>query len=122
MSESVVLVYREFAEMFPELKTTEAQAANAFWLAEGMLNNTSHSFVCCDCDKKRLLYLLTAHVLFLQNRGSGNVGAVSSASEGSVSVGYAGLGGKGQGYLGQTQYGLLFLQLIKKYVSGFYVP
>ena len=122
MSESVVLVYREFAEMFPELKVTEAQASNAFWIAEGMLNNTSHSFVCCDCDRKRLLYLLTAHVLFLQNRGAGNVGAVSSASEGSVSVGYSGVGAMGQGYLGQTQYGLLFLQLIKKYASGFYVP
>lgn len=122
MSESIVFVYREFATMFPEVNTSEQQASTAFWLAEGMLNNTPHSFVCCDCDRKRLLYLLTAHIVFLQNRGAGNVGSVSSASEGSVSVGYSGVGGMGQGYLGQTQYGLLFLQLAKKYMSGFYVP
>lgn len=122
MSESIVFVYREFSVMFPELKSSEQQAGTAFWLAEGMLNNTPHSFVCCDCDRKRLLYLLTAHILFLQNRGSGNVGSVSNASEGSVSVGFTGIGQKGQNYFGQTQYGLLFLQLAKKYMSGFYVP
>lgn len=122
MSESVAFSYREFAAMFPEVKTSEQQANTAFWIAEGMLNNTQNSIVCCTCDRKRLLYLLVAHILFLQNRGAGNTGAVSNASEGSVSVGYAGLGAKGQNYFGQTQYGLLFWQLVRKYVSGFYVP
>lgn len=122
MGESVVFSYREFASMFPELKGTEQQASTAFWLAEGMLNNTQNSIVCCTCDRKRLLYLLTAHILFLQSRGAGNVGAISNASEGSVSVGYAGLGQLGQNYFGQSQYGLLFWQLAAKYLSGFYVP
>lgn len=122
MSESVVFSYREFASMFPEVKTTEQQATTAFWLAEGMLNNTSHSIVCCPCDRKRLLYLLTAHIAYLQGRGTGNVGAISNASEGSVSVGYAGLGQLGQNYFGQSQYGLLFWQMASKYLSGFYVP
>ena len=121
MSESVDFSYREFASMFPEVKTTEQKATTCFWLAEGMLNNTSHSIVCCSCDRKRLLYLLTAHILFLQNRGAGNVGALSSASEGSVSVGYAGLGQLSQNYFGQSQYGLLFWQMAAKYLSGFYV-
>ena len=122
MSESVVFVYRKFATMFPELKTSEQQASTAFWLAEGIVNNTQHPYVCCSCDRERLLYLLTAHILFLQNRGVGNVGTLNSAHEGSVSVGYSGAGQLGQNYFGQSQYGLLFWQLATKYTSGFYVP
>ena len=121
MSESVVFVYQEFNEIYPELNASEAKAEWAFDMACLMLNNTPNSIV-CECPRKKLLYLLTAHILFLQNRGMGNVGAISNAHEGSVSVGYAGMGQLGQNYFGQSQYGVLFWQLVSKYVSGFYVP
>lgn len=124
MTESVVFLYQEFAEMFPEVKTTEAQASTSFWIAEGIVNNTQCSFVNCPCDRKRLLYLLTAHITTLVNRGAGNVGAISGAHEGSVGVNYstASIDKLGAGWFGQTQYGLLFWQLAAKYLSGFYVP
>lgn len=122
MSESVVFVYEEFNQIYSELNANQTKAEWAFEMACLMLNNTPNSVVCCDCQRKKLLYLLTAHILFLQNRGMGNIGAISNASEGSVSVGYAGLGQLGQSYFGQSQYGILFWQLVSKYVSGFYVP
>ena len=124
MTESVVFSYREFSAMFPEVKTTEQQASTNFWIAEGIVNNTSSAFVSDICERKRLLYLLTAHILTLTNRGAGNVGAIAGAHEGSVGVNYstASVDKLGAGWFGQTQYGLLFWQLCAKYLSGFYVP
>ena len=124
MTESVVFSYRKFAAMFPELKMSEQQATTAFWLAEGIVNNTSHSVIRCECDRERLLYLLTAHILFLQNRGGGNIGTLTGAHEGSVGVNYstASVDKLGAGWFGQTQYGLLFWQMSAKYLSGYYVP
>ena len=124
MTESVVFLYREFVDMFPEIKTTETQASTNFWIAEGIVNNTSSAFVSNLCERKRLLYLLTAHILTLANRGAGNVGNIAGAHEGSVGVNYstASIDKLGAGWFGQTQYGLLFWQLCAKYLSGFYVP
>ena len=122
MSGEVVFNYNEFITMFPELHTNATQSQVAFNMACMILTNSYRSII-CDLDKRKiLLYLLTAHVVFLQNRGGGATGAINNAHEGSVSVGYASLGRLGQVYLGQTQYGLLFLELVKKYMSGFYVP
>lgn len=124
MTESVVFLYKEFSSMFPEVKTSEQQASSYFWIAEGIVNNTQCSFVKCPCERKRLLYLLTAHILTLTNRGAGNVGTLAGAHEGSVGVNYstASIDKLGAGWFGQTQYGLLFWQLAAKYLSGFYVP
>lgn len=122
MSESVIFIYDEFREIYPELNATEAKAQWAFDMACLMLNNTQNSIVCCGCDRQKLLYLLTAHILFLQNRGAGNVGMINNAHEGSVSVGYSSIGKLGENYFGQSQYGVLFWQLVSKYLSFFYVP
>lgn len=122
MSGSVGFNFDEFNSYYPELNATLNKAKWAFEMACLIISNTSCSIVCCEEERKRLLYLLAAHILFLQNRGAGNVGALSNAHEGSVSVGYAGLGQLGQNYFGQSQYGLLFWQLVRKYMSGFYVP
>lgn len=122
MSEAVVLTYEEFNQSYPELNVDENAYNWAIGLAQIMLDNGPNSIICCKCNRAQLLYLLAAHLLFLKNRGAGNVGSVSNAHEGSVSVGYASLGQLGQNYFGQSQYGLLFWQLISKYMSGFYVP
>ena len=124
MSEGVVSFnYNEFVGYFPEFSgVSETVAQWQFDLACSIVTNSPFSIVCDLEERKKLLYLLTAHILFLYNRGSGSVGAISNASEGSVSVGYASIGQLGQGYFGQTQYGLLFWMMVKKYMSGFYVP
>jgi len=122
MSESVVFVYDEFNQSYPELNASFQKAEWAFKMACLILNNTQNSIVCCDCERKELLYLLMAHILFLQNRGAGNVGMINNAHEGSVSVGYSGMGKLGETYFGQSQYGVLFWQLVSKYISFFYVP
>jgi len=121
MSGSVVFVWDEFNSFYPELNATENKALLAFNQACLMLNNTSRSIITCVEDRKTLLYLLTAHILFLQNRGAGNVGSLSNAHEGSTSIGFSSMGKLNQSYFGQTQYGLLFCQLVGKYLSGFYV-
>ena len=122
--EVVVFDYAEFSGMFPEVKTTKEQAETSFWIAEGIVNNTSTAFVSDFIERKRILYILTAHIITLTNRGAGNVGAISGAHEGSVGVNYstATIDKLGAGWFGQTQYGLLFWQLCAKYLSGFYVP
>lgn len=124
MTESVSFLYREFSTMFPEIKTSEQQATTAFWIAEGIVNNTPQSYVEEVCRRKKMLYLLTAHVLTLLKRGGGNVGTIAGAHEGSVGVNYstATIDKLGAGWFGQTQYGLIFWQLAAKYLSGFYVP
>lgn len=122
MSESVVFDAEEFNATYPELNADYNQARWAFDMACLMVNNTPNSVICCACERKQLLYLLAAHILFLKNRGQGNVGKLNNASEGSVSVGYGGLGKLGESYFGQSQYGLLFWQAVSPYLSGFYVP
>ena len=122
MIEGVVFNFQEFNQSYPELNATSITAGWAFEMACLLLNNTPNSIVCCECKRKDLLYLLTAHILFLKNRGAGNVGTLNSAHEGSVSVGYGSMTKLNNDYLGQTQYGLLFLEATKQFKSGFYVP
>jgi len=121
MSGSVVFSWDEFNSFYPELNANQNKALLAFKQASLVLNNTSTSIITCLEERKTLLYLLTAHILYLQNRGAGQVGALSNAHEGSTSVGFASIGKMTQTYFGQSQYGLLFWQLIAKYLSGFYV-
>lgn len=123
MSEGVVdFDFCEFTGIFPEITTIPQKANWAFNSACYIVTNTPSSIVSNLEERKQLLYLLTAHILYLQNRGGGNIGAISNAHEGSVSVGFASIGRLGQSYFGQTQYGLLFWQMVAKYMSGFYVP
>lgn len=123
MNESVVFDYNEFKLLFPELDVNPSRAEMGFSMAEGILNNTPASIVCCECKRAKGLYLLTAHILTLLNRGAGNIGTISSASEGSVSVSYStsSVDKLGAGWFGQTQYGLLFWQMFSSYRSGFLV-
>ena len=122
MAGVVVFNFEEFTSFYPEVGLSQNKATWAFNLATLMLNNSPCSIVCCLEERKQLLYLLTAHIGFLDKRGGDSIGAVTNASEGSVSVGFGGIGKLGQNYFWQTQYGLLFWQLVRKYMSGFYVP
>lgn len=122
MSAEIVLQLDEFNTLYPELNADEDGSSWAFTMAQMMLDNSANSMICCGCNRKQLLYLLAAHLLFLKGRGMGNVGSIKNAHEGSVSVGYGSIAGMGENYFGQSQYGALFWQLVSKYMSGFYVP
>lgn len=123
MNKSVEFDYAEFTTLYPELNAEYGVANASFDTASLILNNTLDSYVCCGCERERLLYLLCAHILALRNRGAGNVGSISNASEGSVSVGFntGSIGSLGAGWYEQTQYGLLFWMSTAKYRSGFYI-
>ena len=118
----VVFDYNEFIEQFPELKNlTEEQLQGWFDTACCIVNNTDGSIVCDVICRKKMLYLLTAHYGTLFNRGAGAVGSMTSASEGSVSVGYSANLPNNLLFFGQTQYGLMYWQLILPYRTGRYV-
>lgn len=123
MSESVVFNFGEFSGLYPELNAEWGPSSAAFENATMILNNTPNSIVKDECERKKLLYLLTAHLMTLLKRGAGNVGTLGNASEGSVSVGYstASIDKLNAGWFGQTQYGLMFWMATAKYRSGFYV-
>lgn len=119
----VTFDYVEFIAAYPEFESmTEAQLQNYFELATGILSNRI-GVVVCDKEKlKRMLYLLTAHSAFLFNRGAGLMGAMSSATEGSVSVGFSMPQNLNNAWFNQSQYGQQFWQLAKPYMMGRYIP
>lgn len=123
MNEQIVTFdYAEFIAAYPEFaRMTEDQLQNYFDIATGILSNRIGVVVCCKDKLKRMLYLLTAHVAFLFNRGAGTTGVMSSATEGSVSVGFAVPQNLNNAWFNQSQYGQLFWQLAKPYMMGRYI-
>lgn len=89
----VTLDIPRFRAMLPEFSNVdEALLPFLFAQATDYLDNTDFSLVIDPAKRERLLYLLMAHIAYLRygdskgNGGSGMVGRISSASEGSVSV------------------------------------
>lgn len=123
MAEQIVTFdYAEFIEVYSDFsKMPEAQLQNYFDIATGILSNRIGVVVCDKNKLKRMLYLLTAHIAFLFSRGAGTIGAMSSATEGSVSVGFAVPQNLNNAWFNQSQYGQLFWQLAKPYITGRYI-
>lgn len=114
--------YDEFILAYTEFNTlSEPVLQNYFDVATGILSPVVGEVV-CDANKlKNMLYLLTAHIGFLFNRGAGTVGALSSATEGSVSASFSQiLQNINASWFNQTQYGALFWQLARPYMLGRY--
>lgn len=109
-----------FKSLYPEF--VDMDNAVLDWLFEtstDIVNNTLQSVVCDVCKRKRLLYLLTAHFATLRDRGGDIVGAISSASEGSTSVGYTnGNYPANAAFFSSTMYGQMFWQLSLPYRLG----
>lgn len=89
----VVLDIPKFRAMFPEFSNvTDAQLPYLFDQATDYLNNSECSLVEDAVKRERLLYLLMAHLAYMRygdangNGGTGLVGRLSSATEGSASV------------------------------------
>lgn len=124
MSGVVVFNPVEFRLLYPSIVATDGQLAMYFAMAETFLDNTECSIV-KDLDaRKRLLYLLVAHIGLLNTMAQGGnpvVGRISNATEGTVSVGldYGTMGNNERWYL-QTPWGAMYWQLTKKYRSMVY--
>lgn len=125
MSDGVVVFDpAEFRSLYPTVQATDDQLAMYFAMAETFLDNTKCSRVQDLEARKRLLYLLVAHIATLTGQaeqGNNVVGRISSATEGSVSVSidYGAMGNNERWYL-QTPWGAMYWQLTKKYRSAIY--
>lgn len=114
----------EFRELYPSIVATDAQLDMYFGDAETLLDNSKCSIVKDLKQRKRLLYLLVAHIASLAQQaeeGSPVVGRISSASEGTVSVSldYGTMGNNERWYL-QTPWGAMYWQMTKRYRSAVY--
>jgi hypothetical protein len=127
-------VYADWAAQFPEFagRVTEAMA-NAYFAQAGdvspLVDNSGSSPITDPARLGRVLYLLTAHMAQLfapltpGGAASGLVGRISSAGEGSVSVGTdMGQVTTSAAWFLQTPYGALVWQMLLPYRLGRYVP
>ncbi|VEB99950.1 Uncharacterised protein [Cedecea lapagei] len=126
----VTLDIPKFRAMFPELSNVDdALLPFLFDQATDYLNNTEYSLVIDVIKRERFLYLLMAHLAYVRygdNRkrgGSGMVGRISSATQGSVSVS-SDLGPIEFRYAWYTQspYGMDYWQATKVYRMANYYP
>ncbi|CAH5458670.1 TPA: DUF4054 domain-containing protein [Enterobacter roggenkampii] len=125
----VTLDVAEWKSKYPQYNAlTDQQVEDLFYAATTYLENTPQSVIADEDKRKYFLYLLTAHLAYLfyvdanGNGGvTGMVGRLSSASEGSVSVGSAmsNVPFNAEFFL-QSPYGFTFWQATKIYRMGFY--
>lgn len=127
--------FAEFEGVYPEFTGIgSGPAAQAFAMATLQLNPLCSSRVLDANQRQSLLYLLTAHILFLSNGtndGAGNitpppgiVGRIDSAAEGAVNVSaeMSSTVTQSQAYYVQTKYGAQYWQAIAPYRTMAYVP
>lgn len=122
----VELKIATFRAIYPEFSNiSDDLLPFLFDNATDYLDNTEMSLVAQSDKRERLLYLLMAHLAYMRygdkdrNGGSGMVGRVSSASEGSVSVS----SDLGQvefrsAWYTQSPYGMDYWQATKVYRMG----
>lgn len=122
--------YSAWITRYPEMGAVSDEQAALFFAEAGLyLDNSDCSPVPDVARRLILLNMLTAHIAALSGaldpsgQPSGTVGAVSSATEGSVSVSFdTGLEAGTAPWYRQTQYGLSFWQATKGLRSAVYVP
>lgn len=121
----VVFSASDFREQYPEFASnagfSDAMLGGCFARSTLLLDNTDASPVPEVETRTMLLYLLTAHAAALWQRGSGNVGRVASAGEGSVSASFEMAGPINAAWYNQTQYGAMYWQATLTLRSGRYV-
>ena len=126
----VVFNAEEFLNSHPQFigKLNEAQLDNAFDVACLLLDNSEASPVPYDPERgietrRILLNLLVCHLATLALRPVNQAGALSSASEGSVSVGFQIPQSTNAAWWMQTTCGQTFWQAARRFlVGGRYYP
>ena len=118
----------KFRAIYPEFSNVaDAALPFVFQQAEFYLDNTEYSLVINPDQREFLLYMLMAHICYMRygnnkgNGGTGIVGRLSSASEGSVSIGSSLDGGNfASAWYTQSPYGFDYWQATKVYRLGTY--
>lgn len=115
--------FREAYPQFTPERLTDAQLQQAFDVACLLLDNSDGSPVPYDPEKgimvrQTLLWLLVCHMATMALWPVGQAGPMTSATEGSVSVGFSMPPNPGKAYYSQTPCGQTFWQAVQKYVVG----
>lgn len=124
MNDVVVFDAEEFLALYPQFQNvfTPEQLQVFFNAACLLLDNTENSKVKDLTERKILLYMLVCHIATLQQRGTGAVGLLTSATEGKVTAGFQAFTNNPNWY-NQTQCGSMFWLATAKYRVGMrYVP
>lgn len=115
----------QFREGYPQFSAvSDGQLRMAFRVAALIINNTDRSLIPYDpdagvFDRETVMLMLCCHLLTLAGRGDGAVGAVTSASEGSVSTGFSQPQSlQDAGWFSQSQCGLAAYQLLQGRLAG----
>lgn len=125
----VVFDSQDFLEAYPQFAPngrqllTDAQLRQAFDVACLMLDNSDGSPVPYDPDReimirRTLLWLIVCHLATMALWPAGQAGAMSSATEGSVSVSFSAPASQGKAFWNQTPCGQTYWQAIQKYLAG----
>ena len=115
----VVFDAEEFLALYPQFQNvfTPEQLGIFFNAACLLLDNTENSQVNDLTERKTLLYMLVCHIATLQQRGTGMVGLLTSATEGNVSGGLQAYTSNPYWYR-QTLCGSMFWLATAKYRVG----
>lgn len=124
----VTLDISEFRTLYPQFADsvtyTDAEITAQFDIACTLINNTEQSYIPYMPPRivmrKRMLYAAVCHLLTLSGQGAEQTGNITSASQGSVSVGFTPV--KGNSYPAQwwcqTKCGQLVWMLLTPYRVG----
>lgn len=122
----VVFDIAEFRTFYPKIgpeAVTDSELEYFFSLAETFIANTDASRFPYDPDnrvfvRKQLLYLMVCHLATMAMWDAGQSGPVTSAAQGSVSVGFQNVQMGNQQWYSQTPCGRTLLQMLKPYALG----
>ena len=115
--------FRTFYPKFTEELISDEQLDNLFQLACTFIDNTDKSRFPYDPDRniytrKQMLYLLVCHLATMELWRAGQSGPLTSATQGSVSVGFQSMDMWGQPWFSQTPCGRTLLQMLMPYALG----
>lgn len=119
MDNVVIFDASEFLALYPQFNNvfTPEQLTQLFNVACLLCDNTENSKITDLAERKTLLYMLVCHIATLQQRGTGMVGLLTSATEGKVSANLQAYTSNPNWY-SQTQCGSMFWLATAKYRVG----
>lgn len=125
----VALNISDFRTFYPRFsdstKYPDTLITAMFDVACSLINNTENSFIPYDPThgiklRERILYAAVCHLLTMNEQGDEHTGVITSASQGSVSVGFSPVNGTSYAaqYWSQTRCGQLVWMLLSPYRLG----
>lgn len=125
----VALNISDFRTFYPRFsdstKYPDTLITAMFDVACSLINNTENSFIPYDPThgiklRERILYAAVCHLLTMNEQGDEQTGVITSASQGSVSVGFSPVNGTSYAaqYWSQTRCGQLVWMLLSPYRLG----